>query len=295
MTLLVDPPSPRDRGGQRQSTQRSATDQLDGAQVGRVRSTTPRPRRRRPRARQPRPRQPRVDSAAVDRAELPPRAGHRGSAGHRARAQAGRAADPRRSRRGRDGRHHPGALAQPARPSAARRDPVRPRPRRRRVRRPVRHRARGERGHPAGALAAHVGGQGPGGAAPARSDRRPHHVRLDRAVLPRARDDALGQQPGLVAEPAAGLRGRRRRGRRAGEHHPGRVLRRRQLRRLRADRRARLQPVHVPALAASRRGRANNPYTMLVSPYWQKTPRTTGRWRPGPSSWRRRSAGPGRG
>jgi hypothetical protein len=35
MTLLVDPPSPRDRGGQRQSTQRSATDQLDGAQGGR--------------------------------------------------------------------------------------------------------------------------------------------------------------------------------------------------------------------------------------------------------------------
>jgi hypothetical protein len=34
MTLLVDPPSPRDRGGQRQSTQRSATDQLDGAQGG---------------------------------------------------------------------------------------------------------------------------------------------------------------------------------------------------------------------------------------------------------------------
>ena len=37
MTLLVDPPSPRDRGGQRQSTQRSATDQLDGAQGGRGR------------------------------------------------------------------------------------------------------------------------------------------------------------------------------------------------------------------------------------------------------------------
>ena len=35
MTLLVDPPSPRDRGGQRQSTQRSATDQLDGSQGGR--------------------------------------------------------------------------------------------------------------------------------------------------------------------------------------------------------------------------------------------------------------------
>ncbi len=35
MTLLVDPPSPRDRGGERQSTQRSATDQLDGAQGGR--------------------------------------------------------------------------------------------------------------------------------------------------------------------------------------------------------------------------------------------------------------------
>jgi hypothetical protein len=37
MTLLVDPPSPRDRGGERQSTQRSATDQLDGAQGGRSR------------------------------------------------------------------------------------------------------------------------------------------------------------------------------------------------------------------------------------------------------------------
>jgi hypothetical protein len=37
MTLLVDPPSPRDRGGQRQSTQRSATDQLEGAQGGRSR------------------------------------------------------------------------------------------------------------------------------------------------------------------------------------------------------------------------------------------------------------------
>ena len=37
MTLLVDPPSPRDRGGQRQSTQRSATDQLDGAEVDRAR------------------------------------------------------------------------------------------------------------------------------------------------------------------------------------------------------------------------------------------------------------------
>ena len=36
MTLLVEPPSPRDRGGQRQSTQRSATDQLDGAQAGRA-------------------------------------------------------------------------------------------------------------------------------------------------------------------------------------------------------------------------------------------------------------------
>src|ERR1700683_2607744 len=36
MTLLVDPPSPRDRGGQRQSTQRSATDQLDSAQGGHV-------------------------------------------------------------------------------------------------------------------------------------------------------------------------------------------------------------------------------------------------------------------
>jgi hypothetical protein len=33
MTLLVEPPSPRDRGGQRQSTQRSATDQLDGPEV----------------------------------------------------------------------------------------------------------------------------------------------------------------------------------------------------------------------------------------------------------------------
>ncbi|HEX4089056.1 MAG TPA: hypothetical protein VHZ33_10075 [Trebonia sp.] len=33
MTLLVDPPPPRDRGGQRQSTQRSATDQLDGTNV----------------------------------------------------------------------------------------------------------------------------------------------------------------------------------------------------------------------------------------------------------------------
>src|SRR5580692_1054229 len=31
MTLLVDPPSPRDRGGQRQSTQRSSTDQPDTA------------------------------------------------------------------------------------------------------------------------------------------------------------------------------------------------------------------------------------------------------------------------
>jgi hypothetical protein len=31
MTLLVDPPPPRDRGNQRQSTQRSATDQLDPA------------------------------------------------------------------------------------------------------------------------------------------------------------------------------------------------------------------------------------------------------------------------
>ena len=37
MTLLVDPPSPRDRGGQRQSTQRSATDQLDGTEVDRAR------------------------------------------------------------------------------------------------------------------------------------------------------------------------------------------------------------------------------------------------------------------
>src|SRR5277367_3117025 len=37
MTLLVDPPSPRDRGGQRQSTQRSATDQLDGTEVNRAR------------------------------------------------------------------------------------------------------------------------------------------------------------------------------------------------------------------------------------------------------------------
>ena len=37
-----------------------------------------------------------------------------------------------------------------------------------------------------------------------------HHVRVDRAVLPRARHDALGQQPGLVAEPAAGLLGRPR-------------------------------------------------------------------------------------
>jgi hypothetical protein len=36
MTLLVDPPSPRDRGDQRQSTQRSATDQLDGAQGSHV-------------------------------------------------------------------------------------------------------------------------------------------------------------------------------------------------------------------------------------------------------------------
>jgi hypothetical protein len=33
MTLLVDPPPPRDRGGQRQSTQRSAVTQLDGAQL----------------------------------------------------------------------------------------------------------------------------------------------------------------------------------------------------------------------------------------------------------------------
>jgi len=32
-----DPPSPRDRGGQRQSTQRSATDQLDGTEVNRAR------------------------------------------------------------------------------------------------------------------------------------------------------------------------------------------------------------------------------------------------------------------
>src|SRR5579863_3629295 len=34
MTLLVDPPPPRDRGGQRQSTQRSATDQLDAQSNG---------------------------------------------------------------------------------------------------------------------------------------------------------------------------------------------------------------------------------------------------------------------
>src|SRR5579863_9092206 len=34
MTLLVDPPPPRDRGGQRQSTQRSATVQLDGQPNG---------------------------------------------------------------------------------------------------------------------------------------------------------------------------------------------------------------------------------------------------------------------
>ena len=108
---------------------------------------------------------------------------------------------------------------------------------------------------PPGAAAAHVGGQGPGRAAPARPGRRPHHVRLDRAVLPRARHDAVGQQPGLVAEPPAGLLDGRRRDRRAGEHHPGRLLRRRELRRLRADRRARLQPLHVPSLAASRRGR----------------------------------------
>ena len=40
MTLLVDPPPPRDRGGQRQSTQRSAVNQLDGAQLGPVPSTT---------------------------------------------------------------------------------------------------------------------------------------------------------------------------------------------------------------------------------------------------------------
>ena len=33
MTLLVDPPSPPDRGGERQSTQGSATDQLDSAQA----------------------------------------------------------------------------------------------------------------------------------------------------------------------------------------------------------------------------------------------------------------------
>ena len=33
MTLLVDPPPPRDRGGQRQSTQGSAVTQLDGAQL----------------------------------------------------------------------------------------------------------------------------------------------------------------------------------------------------------------------------------------------------------------------
>ena len=50
---------------------------------------------------------------------------------------------------------------------------------------------------------------------------------VDRAVLPGPGHDAVGQQPGLVAQPAAGLLDRGRRGRRAGEHHPGRVVGRR--------------------------------------------------------------------
>ena len=142
MTLLVEPPSPRDRGGQRQSTQRSATDQLDGPQVDHAQVDDGETRVDDAPADSLDLDSRAVDSAAVDRAGPPSASRTRGRAGHRARAEAGRAADPGRSGRGRDGRHHPAALAQPARAPAAGRDPVRPRPRRRRVRRPVRHRAR---------------------------------------------------------------------------------------------------------------------------------------------------------
>ncbi len=86
--------------------------------------------------------------------------------------------------------------------------------------------------------------------------------------------DAVGQQPGLVAQPAQGLLDGGGRGRRAGEHHPGRIGRRRVLRRLRADRGARAQPVHVHPEHAARG--ANNPYTMIVGVKWQSTPSVYG-------------------
>ncbi len=106
---------------------------------------------------------------------------------------------------------------------------------------------------PAGAPAADLGRAGPGSAAPARPGRQRDHVRVDHAVLPRPGHDALGQQPRLVAQPAQGLLDGGRRGRRPGEHHAGRLGRRRVLRRLRADRGARLQPVHVHPDHAARR------------------------------------------
>ncbi len=110
-----------------------------------------------------------------------------------------------------------------------------------------------------------------GAPAPARPGRQRDHVRLDRAVLPGPGHDAVGQQPGLVAEPAEGLLDGRGRGRRAGEHHAGRLGRHRVLRRLRADRGARPQPVHVhPGDLAARR--EHNPYTTIVGRKWQNTP-----------------------
>ena len=66
-----------------------------------------------------------------------------------------------------------------------------------------------------------------------------HHERRPHAVLPGPGRDAVGEQPRLAPGPAAGLLVRGSGDRGADEHHPGRLIRRGELRRVRAHRRPR--------------------------------------------------------
>ena len=101
-----------------------------------------------------------------------------------------------------------------------------------------------------------------------------HHERRHHTVLPRPGLDAVGEQPRLAPEPPAGLLDRGGGGRGAGEHHPGRLIGRGELRRVRAHRGSRHSPyVYLPTDLP---GGLHNPYTALVGIQWVRTPSVYG-------------------
>ena len=121
-----------------------------------------------------------------------------------------------------------------------------------------------------------------------------HHERRPHAVLPGPGRDAVGEQPRLVSGPAEGLLDRGGGGRGPGERHPGRLIGRGELRRVRAHCRPRTQSVRVPAGRPARRP-PQSVYRAGRHPVACGPPRYTGRWLPG-CTWPRRSwAAAGRG